>query len=163
MKEALTYFKAERAESLGFVVVGMVGLILSLWFWFSVKKPFYNGMASSLAAIALIQSIVGGRIYFRTPADIKRIETYWTSDRPKIKSEELPRMEKVMHSFVTYRYAEIILAIVGLALIFFFKEPVNWKGLGAGLFAQAMLMLLFDHFAESRGKVYITFLRNLTE
>ena len=163
MKEVLTYFKAERAGSLLFIATGAVAVLLALWFWLSIKKPFYNGMAVSLTTIAIIQLIVGGTVYYRTPLDIKKIESYVTNDRSKIKSEELARMEEVMHSFVTYRYVEILLAILGLALILYFKEPGYWKGLGAGLFAQAILMLLFDYFAESRGKVYITFLRNFIE
>ena len=116
-----------------------------------------------MAALALIQLVVGFTIYFRTPQDIKKVETFWTNDQSKIKSEELPRMEQVMHGFVTYRYAEIVLAMAGFAIILYFKEPGYWKGFGAGLFAQAVLMIIFDFFAESRGQVYLTYLRSITE
>lgn len=162
MKEALTYFKAERAESLLFIAVGLASLLVALWFWFSLRKPFYNGMATSLTAIALIQLAVGTTIYLRTPSDIKKAETYLVYPS-RIKTEELPRMEKVMNSFVVYRYVEIALAVLALALILYFKGPVYWKGFGAGLFDQAILMLLFDFFAESRGKIYIAFLRSVVE
>ena len=163
MKEALTYFKAERTESLLFIAAGGASVLLALWFWFSVKKPFYNGLATSLAALALIQLVVGFTVYFRTPLDIKKVETFLMNDPSKIKSEELPRMENVMHAFVTYRYAEIVLAMAGLAIILYFKEPGYWKGFGAALLAQAVLMLIFDSFAENRGKVYLTFLRSFVE
>lgn len=163
MKEALTYFRAERAESILFIAAGAGSVLFALWFWLSLKKPFYQGMATSLGAIAIIQLIVGGTVYLRTPRDIRKVETFLTQDRAKIKSEELPRMEKVMHSFVTYRYAEILLAIVGFLLILYFKAPGYWKGFGAGLFGQALLMLVFDLFAESRGKVYLAFLRSLVD
>ncbi len=45
----------------------------------------------------------------------------------------------------------------GLAIILLNQEVNFTKGLGAGLFAQGLFMLLFDYFAEKRGKAYAEF------
>jgi hypothetical protein len=163
MKEVLTYFKAERFESLVFMITGAGGLLVALWFLLSLKKPFYSGIATSLATIALVQLIIGSTIYLRTPKDIVRLETIITNHRSKIKSEEVPRMEKVMHNFVTYRYAEIVLALIGLALLFYFKNSAFPKGVGVGVFVQSVLMLGFDAVAENRGAAYLNFLRSVAD
>ena len=106
MKEALTYFKAERAESLLFIAAGGASVLLALWFWFSVKKPFYNGLATSLAALALIQLVVGFTVYFRTPLDIKKVETFLMNDPSKIKSEDEPHV----HALVAFKF-EVMIAV----------------------------------------------------
>jgi hypothetical protein len=64
-------------------------------------------------------------------------------------------MEKVMRNFVAIRYVEIGLALIGLLLIVFNRDVNFWKGFGAGLLAQAVLMLLADYFAERRGAEYL--------
>ena len=159
MKEVLIYFRAERAESIVFAVAGIVAVALSVWLWYSIRKPFYNGMATTLSAIAIIHMVIGLTIYFRTPADIDRVESYIALEQSKIQSEELPRMEKVMKNFVFLRYTEIVLATVAIILILYFKSPGYWKGFGAGLFAQALLSLMLDFFAENRGRIYIDYLK----
>jgi uncharacterized membrane protein len=162
MKEIQTYFRAERMESLIFLCIGIVSLLLSAWFWWSLKKSFYEGMSWPLIGVGLIQVLVGTGIYFRTPSDIKKAELYLTENKNGVRSAEIPRMETVMRNFVVYRYVELSLALLGLALIFIYHDPGFWKGFGAGLFAQAILMLILDRFAESRGKTYLAFLYSLT-
>ena len=71
--------------------------------------------------------------------------------------KELPRMKTVMKNFVIYRYVEIVLAIIGIVLFFYFRTDTGqqfWKGLGLTLAIQALLMLGADYFAEQRGKFY---------
>lgn len=102
--------------------------------------------------VGIIQIVVGGSVYTRSPKDIVAV-TEMTPE--KIKTEEIPRMETVMRSFVLYRYVEIALIIIGLGLILMNKDIIFWKGVGAGLFAQATVMLVADYFAEKRGKVYL--------
>lgn len=83
------------------------------------------------------------------------------NEKSKIQAEEIPRMEKVMKSFALYKRIEIGIIITGLFLFFYFTEYTVTKGLGLGLFIQATLMLVFDFFAESRGRVYLDWLRSL--
>ncbi len=64
-------------------------------------------------------------------------------------------MVVVMKNFVIYRYAEIVLMILGLFLFFYFQDKTIWKGIGIGFFIQASLMLSLDYFAEKRGTEYL--------
>ena len=161
MEQISKYFNAEKHESLLFVLVGLLAISVATYFLIKVKQPFYNGMAYPLIAIALIQIVVGSSVYFRSPKDILRVEQIVQTEQQKIRTEEIPRMEVVMKNFVIYRWVEIALFLMGIFLFFNFKPMSISKGIGLGLSIQAGFMLLLDYFAESRGKVYLEYLRTI--
>lgn len=159
MEQISKYFNEEKAESILFMIAGVIAIALSIYFLIKVKQPFYNGLSYSLIAIAIIQLSVGSIVYFRSPRDIVRVEQVFKNDKSKIQSEEIPRMRAVMKSFVLYRWVEIGLMITGL-LLFWYFQPMNfWKGVGLGLFIQSTLMLILDFFAEKRGAAYLEYLQ----
>jgi multidrug transporter EmrE-like cation transporter len=161
MEQISKYFNAEKSESLLFVVVGIVALLLSAYFLVKMKQPVYNGMAYPLIVIALIQLTVGSSVYFRSPKDIARVNQIMQTETAKIQTEEIPRMETVMKKFVIYRWIEIALVGIGIALFLYFQPMTLWKGIGLGLAIQSSFMLLLDYFAENRGKVYLDYLQRL--
>ena len=63
-------------------------------------------------------------------------------------------MNTVMGNFRIYKAIEVILAIAGLLLTFFFRDQLFWYAFGVGLLAQAGIMLVLDLMAEQRGEVY---------
>jgi multidrug transporter EmrE-like cation transporter len=160
MEPITKYFNAEKAESVLFVLVGVVTILLSVYFLLKVKQPLYNGIAYSFIAIALIQLTVGGSVYFRSPKDIVRVNNIVQADKSRIQTEEIPRMKTVMKNFVLYRWIEIALIVIGLLMFLFLEPQTLAKGIGLGLFIQSSFMLLLDYFAESRGKTYLAFLEN---
>lgn len=161
MSEAGNYFNAEKFESLFFILIGIIAIITGIYFWVSIKEPFYKGIAIPLFLIALIQLTVGIAVYLRSPKDIIKVEHFLRSEPSKIQSDEIPRMEVVMKNFVVYRYVEIALIIIGLMLFFTLPDSYFWKGLGFGLSIQAGIMLLLDFFAENRGQSYLEFLKSV--
>lgn len=161
------YFIAEKQESLLFLIVGIVAVILAVICWFFIKSnpSFYKGAAIPLMVIGLIQMVVGYTVYSRTDKQQKDI-AYNIGMEPVAytKSTELPRMKTVMKNFVIYRWVEIALIITGLILIFLFRlntDKTFWYGLGIALAIQAVIMLGADYFAEKRGKIYTTELHKI--
>jgi hypothetical protein len=161
MEQISKYFNAEKNESLLFVVVGLVAILLSAYFFIKIKQPFYSGMAYPLILIALVQLTVGGSVYFRSPKDIARVNQIMQTEVAKIQTEEIPRVELIMKKFVLYRWFEIACMLVGMLMFFYFQPLTMLKGLGLGLAIQASFMLLLDYFAESRGKVYLDYLQGI--
>lgn len=161
MKFIADYFNAEKNESLLFMGIGIIANTLGFYFWFTIKEPFYKGIAIPFILVALIQLTVGITVYFRSPKEIVMVENIVKNEPIKIQTEEIPRMEVVMKNFIIYRYLEIVLIILGLSLFFFFPIQTFWKGIGIGLFIQASLMLSLDYFAEKRGKDYLKQLTTL--
>ena len=161
MEQITKYFNAEKQESLLFILVGIAAIAFASYFLIKNKPSFYKGMAYPLIAIALVQITVGTSVYFRSPKDIMRVNEIVKTDRTRIQSEEIPRMEAVARNFEVYRWVEIGLLAVGIVLFFYFQPMTVWKGVGLGISIQAGFMLLLDFFAESRGKEYLEFLRTL--
>jgi uncharacterized membrane protein len=154
------YFIAEKQESLLFLIVGIVAVLLAVVFCFFIKSnpSFFKGAAIPLLAIGLIQMVVGYSVYSRTDKQKANI-AYNIGMEPVayVKQTEQPRMKTVMRNFIIYRWVEIAFIIAGLVLIFLFRSNPDksfWYGFGVALAIQATIMLGADYFAEKRGKVY---------
>ena len=161
------YFTAEKQESLLFLIVGIVAILLAMVCWFFIKSNpnFFKGAAIPLLAIGLIQMVIGYSVYSRTDKQKTNI-AYNIGIEPVnyVKQTELPRMKIVMKNFVIYRWVEIAFIITGLILIFLFRlntDKTFWYGFGVALAIQAVIMLSADYFAEKRGKVYTSELQKI--
>ena len=163
------YFIAEKQESLIFLIIGIVAILLAVIFWFFIKTnpSFFKGTAIPLLAIGIIQCVVGYSVYARTDKQKADI-AYNVGVEPAsfVKQHELPRMKAVMKNFIIYRWVEIAFILTGIFLIFLFRtnpDRTFWYGLGITLAIQAVLMLGADYFAEKRGAVYTKELQKLVE
>jgi len=155
------YFTGEKAESYLFLAMGIMSIILAVYFFFTLKQSFWKGVAVPFLLVAILEIIVGYTIVTRSPKDIVRVENILQNNKQHIQTEEIPRMEKVLQNFVVFRYIEIALIILGILLMYATPAASFWKGLGLGLFMQASIVLTLDFFAESRGKMYIEYLQNI--
>jgi hypothetical protein len=163
MNPIVKYFTGERLESFLFLGLGILGLALAIVFLFILKSSFLKGVALPVLLVYFLEIIVGGTLIYRSPKDIIRVETYLSEKKEMIQKEEIPRMEDVMRNFVIFRYTEITLIIVGIILMYGFRQNLLLNGIGLGLFIQSSVVLLLDFFAERRGEVYLTYLRSIIE
>lgn len=154
------YFIAEKQESLFILTIGAIAILLAIVFLFFIKTNplFFKGAAVVLMSLGLIQTIVGFNVYTRT--DKQKSDVAYNIGMEPVnytKHTELPRMTKVMKSFVIYRWVEIAFIICGIVLIFLYRSNPDKSfgyGLGIALTIQAVIMLGADFFAEKRAEVY---------
>ena len=151
------YFLAEKQESLLFISIGIIAILLAILGWLYFKTAFWKGASIPFLAIALLQIIVGYTVYSRS--DEQRVDMVYSLDMnpDQLTKVELPRMEVVNKNFVIYRWVEIVLVLVGMGLYVYFRENTPqefWKGFGFALCLQALLMLGADYFAEQRAHKY---------
>ncbi len=152
--EMVSYFSAEKAESVVFALLGLFSLTAGLWL--VLKGHSMRGLAVPLLSIGFIQLVVGGSVYFRTDAQVASLQRQADESPAAMKSTELARMEKVMRSFVVYKVIELVVLALGLALTFFFKRNAFAYFAGVGCVLQAGLMLTADLFAEHRGAAWVS-------
>ncbi|MFN5182305.1 MAG: hypothetical protein ACK5D5_04675 [Bacteroidota bacterium] len=162
MSPVVKYFNNEKAESYLFILIGVIVILMALYFLFVLKTSFWKGMAMPFLLVASLEIIVGYTIVTRSPKDLVRVEEFVKNQPQKIITSEIPRMEKVMNNFIIYRYVEIILIILGIVLMYSSTKDTFWRGIGLGLFSQASIVLCLDFFAERRGHIYLEFLKDIS-
>jgi hypothetical protein len=158
------YFNAEKNESLLFIIMGITAIVLALMFIFYVKANWSKGASIPLLLIGLMHLVVGTIIFNRSDKDRIRVVYALSMNPGEIARKEIPRMELVNKNFVTYRYTEIVLLLIGLGLVFFFKTRPDkrfWVGVGVALAIEAAVSLGADFFAEKRAATYTHQLKNL--
>ncbi len=163
MNPVIKYFNGEKAESYIFIFLGVIAFALALFFLFALKSSFWKGVAVPFIIVALLEFAVGYTIVTRSPKDTARVGSFLQKEPHRIRIHEIPRMEKVMRNFVIFRYVEIALIILGIALMYGTKNDTFWRGIGLGLFIQSGVVLILDFFAERRGYVYLEYLNELSE
>lgn len=154
-----SYFQAEKQGGYVALAIGIFACFLGGCFFLKAAPPFYIGLAIPLILIGIIQMAVGSVIVRRTDRQVEDLEKLLAENPAEFSRQETLRMTPVMRSFKIYRWAELAIAATGLALILLNQEVNFWKGLGAGMFAQAVIMLVFDFFAEKRGHEYSIFVQ----
>ena len=163
MNPIIKYFTGERLESFLFLGLGILGLVIAILFLFILKTSFLKGVAIPFLLVSFLEIVVGVTLIYRTPKDIIRVETYLAEKNEMIQKEEIPRVERVMRNFVVFRYTEITLIILGIILMYGFRQYSLWNGIGLGMFIQSSVVLLLDFFAERRGEVYLAYLNTIIE
>ncbi|MBK7553363.1 MAG: hypothetical protein IPI55_01840 [Flavobacteriales bacterium] len=157
------YFRAEKAESLLFLAIGIAAIAFAVFAWMKWNEPFVKGMAVPLIEIGLIQMTVGGTVFARTDKQVSALNAQAAHDAQAYRDAELPRMEKVMKSFTAIKWTEIVFVLTGIGLLMLTSTDGFWKGLGLGLMLQGSVSLTLDVFAEKRGAEYITAVEQLSE
>jgi uncharacterized membrane protein len=158
MDTVSTYFTAERTESLVFITVGLLALLVSAACVMVLRKPLFNGMALALTVVAVLQLIVGITIYQRSPQDTARVQQMLQQAPERIKSDEVPRMHVVMRNFKIYLGVEVALLILALLVIPFSAPGSFMRGAAIGLALQAVFTATLDLVATRRGETYLNWL-----
>jgi hypothetical protein len=147
------YFQAEKQESAVFVVMGLASVIAAIWTW--RRRPRYRAIAYPLVAIALIQLAVGGSVFARTDAQSAALVERRRLAPGLFRAEEGVRMARVMANFQVYKTIEIAILGAGVGLVIAFRKRPALAAMGVGCLIQGGSMLVFDLFAEARGRTYV--------
>ena len=158
METISTYFNAERAESVVFIVAALLALAASVWCLLVLKQSFYFGMAISLATIAALQLIVGVTIYQRSPQDTARVQQMIQLEPDRLQTQEVPRMRVVMRNFKVYLGVELTLLILSLFALTLVTPGSLAQGLALGMALQAAFTAVLDLIATLRGGAYLSWL-----
>ena len=119
------YFMAEKQESLLFLIVGLVAIVLAALFLFVYKSHFFKGAATALIVIGLLQVVVGYAVYNRSDADRMRMVYAYDMNPFELKTVEIPRMQKVNSNFIVYKWIEVVLLAAGLLVVLYNQFSAN--------------------------------------
>ncbi len=161
MDNVVSYFNDEKLQCSIGAIVSIIFIATSAFFLFQ-QKPFLKGIAYSTIPLSILLLSICMGVIARTSKDIARVSTFQKEMPESIHIEEIPRMEKVMNSFIIIKKVEIIIFLVGLILTFLFWRSELIKGVAIGLVIMSISLYIFDSIAESRGERYIHFLKSLS-
>lgn len=156
MDNIISYFNGERIQCIIGLIISLIFISASVYFLFQAKS-FLKGFAYTAIPLSMLLITICAGVILRTPSDIKRVTTIATSP-DKIKTEEIPRMNKVMRNFAIIKKVEIGIAVLGVILILVFKNNDLIRGVATALIIEGLILLLFDHIAELRGHSYLDLL-----
>jgi len=135
-------------------------MAISCYLLFLKASSYWTGFAIPFILVSVLDIVAGISLIYQRPNDIIHVENYIKKEPGKIKTDEIPRMEKVMKNFVFYGYLEVALIFLGVILSFVSADEGFWRGLG--LFIQASIVLTLDYFAERRGFIFIAYLNSIS-
>lgn len=158
-EQLISYFSAEKQESLVFLGAGLAAIALSAWLLRTGSA--FRGAAVPLVLVGLIQLTVGGAVFLRTDAQIAALLARLEAAPATLAHDEVPRMETVMRNFSVYKIIELAIFALGVALTYAGRDRATLYAAGIGCVAQGAVMLLCDLFAEHRGAAYLALLRQL--
>ncbi|MGN6492488.1 MAG: hypothetical protein ACTHLE_10875 [Agriterribacter sp.] len=161
------YFLAEKNAGLLFLIIGLISIALAIVFYFLLKTEFCKGVAYVLVITGLVQAGVGYVVYSRS--DKQRVDNVYAFDMDpgKLKTKEVPRMQKAVSGIQLFLGIEIVLLMAGIVFYFKNKSPQQglysvWAGVGIALIIQALILAGADYFAYKRGKAYLDDLSTFT-
>jgi hypothetical protein len=154
------YFTDDRLQLGIGIIISVFSLIIAA-FLYMLKRPAFAGMSYSIIPLTLILLSVCVFLFIRTPKDLKRVSTFYQTTPEKMKTEELPRMEKVLKNFNWIIKTEICIIIAGVFLFVSFGKNDLVRGISIGMVSQASILLIFDTIETERAKIYLEFLKSL--
>lgn len=160
-----TYFSEERITALCIIIIGIMTIFLACIFLLIIKYSFFKGIAIPFLVIGLLQLIIGTVIFTRSPNDIIKVQHSLRDEPQKIKTEELPRIEKVIHHFTIYKSVEVFLIIsCGILLLLLRKtNHVFWKGVLLGVLIQTVFLFTLDMVADKSAQTYLKQLKDFEQ
>lgn len=156
MREAMrSYFEKEKTAALiglgGATVAGGTGAYLA------TQGDLAKGIGFSLIGVGAIGLVVGGTVYLRTDSQLEKLEKQLEANPLDYKRFEGARMQRVVTQFTILRIAELSILAGGIAttVVGVTQKADLTTGLGIGLGIDAVLLLLFDYFADVRASTYL--------
>lgn len=160
------YFTAEKNESLVFICIGILAILLAILFLYYFKTQWYKGFAIIFLITGLINLTIGYTIYKSCDESRKRNVYAYDMNVGALKTNEIPRMESVHKNWQFYQFVASVFLLGGLAMAFYFRnnmERAFWMGLGIALAIQATICLCLVFFAEKRAAQYIKGLHSFVD
>ena len=70
MNPVIKYFTGEKSESYLFLLLGVMGLAMSVYFILVNTASFWKGFAIPFVLVSILEIIVGVTLIYRSPKDI---------------------------------------------------------------------------------------------
>jgi len=153
--EMRTYFDGEHRTGVLATGLGLASLGAGIGLYASGGAT-RQGFAVPVMVMGALQLALGLGLSLRTPRQVKRFEAQLDDAPAAFAAEERARIARVNSRWWLYRVVEVTVAFSGIAVagIGGVTQTDAAVGVGFALVAEAVVMLLIDHYAEARAHRY---------
>jgi len=156
------YFATEKQDGMMLIIAGIIAIALAIFLLIKGQDLFNRGVGIILIATGIWQMMMGYPGFMHS--DAHRVDMVYAFDMNpgQLRSDELPRMERVLKSMRNYRIIEAVMFFIGLILVFIFfsnEERQLWYGVGLGLALQFMVVFIMDYYSGKRAEEYLMLLK----
>lgn len=149
------YFAGERGLGMAGMIAGTASIAGASVLYFQ-DDDFMKGASYPLAGFGLLELVAGGVVYFRTPGQVRDLESDMQRDPAKMRSDELDRMKRVNAQFdvLTVVWIVGLAAGAGTLAYGFIDKNDRVKGIGAGVMLESAILLAGDRVAAGNAEDY---------
>ncbi|MCB1142363.1 MAG: hypothetical protein H7A24_00665 [Leptospiraceae bacterium] len=145
------YYASERSHGAWYMGGGAFSLVSGISLS-SNSGDYQKGMGTVFLGAGLYQGISGYFMYSDAPKKAAETKNKVAAGRKKFKEEELDRLYNIRQSFGIHKSVELGAIGLGLLANYMGSQQDNQRlsGMGAGLVAQGLIMVLLDAIGERR-------------
>jgi hypothetical protein len=153
--DMLSYYGGERLSA--YVVLGLSAASVGGGAYLVTRKDdFSRGLGWPLLTVGAIEAIGAVSYAFTVGAEIEHYQELLAKDPAQFQKEEQPHIHGTTSRFIYYRITEvsITLAGAGLGTYGFAANKDVFKGVGVGLFAIGLPLVIIDTINNDRAGTY---------
>jgi membrane protein YdbS with pleckstrin-like domain len=149
-----TYFAKEKVMSIVFFLLGLLAVVVGLFFWWNSKSLLLQGAIAPLLILGLISGVVGGSIYLRTNSQVSTLKQTYSNEPIRFFSQEQTRIDKVNRNWVIYKVIEVLIIITSKIVLLFAYQRDFWSGFAMAALIMASALIVLDVISEHNGRWY---------
>jgi hypothetical protein len=153
--EMKRYFFGEKWQGPFFMGTGAAGLVIGSSLA-AQDSDFMRGTGYPMIAVGALQALVGAIIFFRTDAQLARLERLLDQNPTELRARELSRIRRINLQFELLAATESLLLVGGAITATAGAARRNdlLKGVGLGLVIESVATLALDLVAAQRALRY---------
>lgn len=154
IKAANTWAKAEIASSYGFMLFGLIYLLVSIAFWQLAKTPLTKALIIPLSIAGGLLFSAGISFYSSNKSRLTSFKTEYEANPSALVASEIDRTKKTITTYenVALKVFPAIILVAALVAIFI-SAPIV-RGICIGIIAFLSVLVALDSQALKRTKVY---------
>jgi hypothetical protein len=156
----LKFYKAQKAQGILFILIGLIAVIFSLLLIINVNDLFSNGIILPIFIIGMLQVYFGVNTFKNTPIHLLLVQSFVKENQASMANIEIPSIHKTI--LFQKKMINTFLFFIALAILFMFvfNHSLFLQGLGIGLFIQSLIVITANYFADQRSQIYLKWLND---
>jgi hypothetical protein len=154
------FYSAQKAQSLLFIVLGILAIILSVYTLLGPIKTINWGFGIPFGIMGLFQIWLGINTLSKTKHELEFALNASKNNSTEIKDIEMVKISNLKKNYLFKNYFFLGLNGIAIILLLGFGTYSTLKGLGLALFVQSLIHISSLYFEKNRTETYLKWLND---